>query len=109
SAGNSNLSLTEKFTAERFASEFSEEVGKSAAEFLSKGYVTECEFSDDRFDDDINRYFDMYLTAADEQGTALLSARIYRRYDGLVKPESVTIYRNGCTDELAQDLEHFFG
>lgn len=109
SADNRNMLLIEKFTAERFAPEFADEVGKSVADFFAKGYVTECEFSDDRYDDDINRYFHMYLTAADEQGTALLCARIYRRYDGLVKPESVTIYTNGCTDELAQDLEHFFG
>lgn len=109
SADNSDKSITEHFITERFAPEYAQEVGKSAAEFLAKGYETECAFSDDRYDDDINRYFDMYLTAADEQGTALLCARIYRRYDGLLKPETVTVYRNGCTDELAQGLEHFFG
>lgn len=108
SADNSDLSLTEHFITKRFAPEYAEEVGKSAAEFFAKGYETECVFSDDRYDD-INRYFEMYLTAADEQGTALLTARIYRRYDGLVKPETVTVYRNGCTEELAYSLEHFFG
>ena len=83
--------------------------GKINEKFFARGYETECAFSDDRYDDDINRYFDMCLTAADEQGTALLTARIYRRYDGLVKPETVTVYRNGCTEELAHSLEHFFG
>lgn len=101
-----NLGL---MTAIKFAPEYQEEVKQAISEFFAKGYVTECSFGEDRYDKNLNRYFDMYLTAKDGQGTALLTARIYRRYDGLVKPESVTVFRNGCSVEMAQSLESFFG
>ncbi|MGN0650743.1 MAG: zf-HC2 domain-containing protein [Oscillospiraceae bacterium] len=96
-------------TAIRFAPEYQEEVKQAISEFFAKGYVTECTFSEDRYDENLNRYFDMYLTARDGQGTALLTARIYRRYDGLVKPESVTVFKDACSDELALSLERFWG
>ncbi|MGN1422275.1 MAG: zf-HC2 domain-containing protein [Oscillospiraceae bacterium] len=101
-----NLGL---MTAIKFAPEFQEEVKQAVPEFFANNYVTECSFTEDRYDENLDRYFIMYLTAKDEQGTALLTARIYRRYDGLVKPEAVTVYRNGCSDKLALSLEHFFG
>lgn len=96
-------------TAIRFAPEYQEELKQAISEFFAKGYITECSFSEDRYDENLSRYFDMYLTARDGQGTALLTTRIYRRYDGLVKPESVTIFRDACSDELALNLEHFLG
>lgn len=93
-----------------FAPEYKDTVRAAVTAFYEKGYaVTDCIFTADDYDDEINRYFDMYLTAADEQGTAVMTARIYRGYDGFIKPETITVYRNGCTDELAESLEHFFG
>lgn len=94
----------------KFAPEYKEAVRAAATDFYEKGYaVTGCVFTEDDYDEDIVRYFDMYLTAQDEQGAAVMKARIYRGYDGFIKPDSITVYRNGCSDELAQSLENFFG
>lgn len=94
----------------KFAPEYKEAVETSVTEFYKTGCaVTDCVFTEDDYDENINRYFDMYLTAEDEQGTAVMTARVYRGYDGFIKPDSVTVFRNGCSDELAESLEHFFG
>lgn len=103
------LQITADLISNRFAPAYSEEMKQSATEFFGKGYTTECVLGEDRYDEELNRYFDMYLTAEDGQGTALLTARIYRGYDGFIKPDSVSVYRNGCSEELARSLENFFG
>ena len=94
----------------KFAPEYKEAVETSVTKFYKTGCaVTDCVFTEDDYDENINRYFDMYLTAEDEQGTAVMTARVYRGYDGFIKPDSVTVFRNGCSDELAESLELFFG
>lgn len=103
------LQITADLISNRFAPAYSDEMKQSATEFFGKGYTTECVLGEDRYDEELNRYFDMYLTAEDGQGTALLTARIYRGYDGFIKPDSVSVYRNGCSEELARSLENFFG
>lgn len=101
-----NLGL---MTSLKFAPEYQEEVKQAVSEFFTKHYITECTFSEDRYDENNNRYFDMYLTARDGQGAALMTTRIYRRYDGLVKPDSVIIFKDACSDELVLSLEEFWG
>lgn len=85
--------------------------GKNA--FSETGFdIINVYFSNYRFDELENMlYYDMTMRAEDEKGTAVMAFRIYYDYMGLYPPEKddITVFTNGCTDELEQALYNFFG
>ena len=85
----------------------------SIKSFLGKGYCTTyCTISAPRYDAERHMlYYEMTLTGRDTRGTAILAGRMYFDHTGYIppQPEDVTVYRNGCTDGLAEALLHFFG
>lgn len=107
---NDEIERRASFISHFFAKEYWDDIADAFAEFLGMGYkISSCTLGEDMYDDSFNRYFDLWLTAQDESGSAVLCTRIYRGVDGLIKPDKTDVYRNGCSDELAQSLSRLFG
>lgn len=81
--------------------------------FYDKGYsITDALMSDLFYDPDRDMlYLNMRLTAEDSRGSAELHTRVYRDYMGYYAPDPADceVFRNGCTDGLAEALAHYFG
>lgn len=109
SAGNPSNSIY----VSRFQAEYREQVGGGRTTFHESGFtITDVYFSYPRFDSkkDMN-YYDLTIEAEDSKGTAVMTARIYYDYMGLIPPEkdSIKIYSDNCTPELEKALYNFFG
>ncbi len=97
---------------ERFAAAYHTQVEESITAFYRKGYLVEDCVLNLRYDDEKQMlYHETVLIASDAQGTAIMNTRLYSTYEGLIPPEEdmTTIYRDGCSDALAEDLAHLFG
>lgn len=97
---------------ERFQAKYHEQVTESLTAFYEKGYLIEDCVLDLRYDEERKMlYNDMTLIAKDTQGTAIMKTRLYTTYEGLIPPteDDITIYTDGCTEELAEDFAKLFG
>ena len=97
---------------ERFQTKYHEQVTESLTAFYEKGYLIEDCVLDLRYDKERKMlYNDMTLIAKDAQGTAIMKTRLYTTYEGLIPPteDDITIYTDGCTEELAEDFAKIFG
>ena len=97
---------------ERFQTKYHEQVTESLTAFYEKGYLIEDCVLDLRYDEERKMlYNDMTLIAKDTQGTAIMKTRLYTTYEGLIPPteDDITIYTDGCTEELAEDFAKLFG
>ena len=73
--------------------------------------VTDCTFSELRWDDDRKTlYLMMTLTAKDSEGSAVMTVRIDNGADGWVVPEpgAGEVWEKDCTPALTAALQHFF-
>lgn len=96
----------------RFQPQYHEQVTESLTAFYEKGYLIEDCVLDLRYDKERKMlYNDMTLIAKDTQGTAIMKTRLYTTYEGLIPPteDDITIYTDGCTEELAEDFAKLFG
>ncbi len=103
--------LMESLSA-RFQPQYREQVTESVTAFHGKDYGIEDCVLDLRYDEERKMlYNDMTLIAKDTQGTAIMKTRLYTTYEGLIPPteDDITIYQDGCTDALAEDLAKIFG
>lgn len=97
---------------ERFQDAYDERLNKSMTAFYQKDYLVEDCILTLRYDEEKQMlYHEAVLIAGDAQGTAIMKTRFYSTYEGLIPPEEemITIYSDGCTEELAEDLAHLFG
>lgn len=97
---------------ERFAKSYHTQVEGSVRAFYRMGYLVDNCILTLRYDEEKQTlYHDMVLIAKDTEGTAIMRTRLYSTYEGLIPPEEemTTIYTDGCTDALAEDLAHLFG
>ncbi len=97
---------------ERFDGSYHTQVEESVAAFYRKGYLVENCVLNLRYDEEKQMlYHEAMLTAKDAQGAAVMQTRLYSTYEGLIPPEEgmTTIYQDGCTEALAEDLAHLFG
>ncbi|MBQ8010102.1 MAG: zf-HC2 domain-containing protein [Oscillospiraceae bacterium] len=98
---------------ERFEESHHEQIETSLKAFYQRGYqISQCSLSKLCYDKERNMlFYDIFVTAKDTQGTAILHTRLYSTYEGLIPPEEdmITIHTNGCTDALAADLAKLFG
>ena len=80
--------------------------------FYQNGYlIKKCSLSEVEFDHDTKSlFYSIYITAADDQGTALLTARIPFTVNGLCPqdPAQNKVYPDGCSEALADDLRNLF-
>lgn len=98
------------FFSSYFASDYSEQLKAAFAEFYKKGFtVTECTIGHDIYDEECNRYSNIWITVNDGVGTAVYKAKIYRECEGLLPPCDVEVYSDGCTAELTESLAKMFG
>lgn len=106
------LSDATYLVVERFQPQYHEQVTESLTAFYEKGYLIENCVLDLRYDKEKNMlYHDITLIGKDSQGTAVMRTKLYTTYEGLIPPsaEDITIYKDGCTDALAEDLARIFG
>ncbi len=97
---------------ERFQDAYDEQINKSMTAFYQKDYLVEDCMLTLRFDEEEQMlYYETVLVTEDAEGTAIMKTRLYQTYEGLIPPEEdmITIYQDGCTEELAVDLANFFG
>jgi len=99
-----------QFLSHFFAADYWEQISAGFAEFLAKGYtVDDCDISTEIYDAEYNHFSNIWIKARDGSGTAIYKGRIYRDIKGLKPPCDIEIYRDGCTDELAESLAKMFG
>ena len=96
-----------------FASEDRDYIIQSMVAFFEKGYkILTCTVSDPCYDPDRQMlYYNFAVTAVDTdgQGLAVLQARMFYDYRGIYQPEVYSVAPNGCSAELINDMQHFFG
>lgn len=96
-----------------FVPEHKDTAKQSFAAFLEKGYtITNCICSDPHFDEEKGMlYYEFSVNAEDAQGSAILQTRIYMDYRGLYPPAETdsSVFKDGCSEELAKELRHIFG
>ncbi|MBR6617107.1 MAG: zf-HC2 domain-containing protein [Oscillospiraceae bacterium] len=101
-----------KELVDRFQPDCHEKLEKSFTEFYHKEYLVEDCILTLRFDDEKQMlYHEAILIASDAQGTAIMKTRLYTTYEGLIPPteDDITIYTDGCTEELAENFAKIFG
>ncbi len=97
---------------DRFQEQYHKRIEKSITQFYMKDYLVEDCILTMRYDEEKQMlYHEAVLIASDAQGTAIMKTRLYSTYEGLIPPEDdmTTIYQDGCTDALAEDLAKLFG
>lgn len=94
----------------RFAPDCAERIAAQCRDFYLKGYTIRiCDLSDVQYDKEQHRLcYRLYLTASDGQGTAMLCAEMPFDHEGLHPQTHAAVYRAGCTDALADDLQALF-
>ncbi|MGN0678789.1 MAG: zf-HC2 domain-containing protein [Oscillospiraceae bacterium] len=98
------------FLSRFFSVNYWEELSVPLNEFYKKGFtITDCTVGHDLYDEEYNRYSNIWITANDGVGTAVYKAKIYRECEGLMPPCDVEVYSDGCTDELTESLAKMFG
>ncbi len=98
------------FITHFFAMECWDEMSAALTEFFEKGYtITDCTISRDIYDAEYNHFSNIWIKARDDSGTAIFKGKIYSDITGLKPPCDIEIYRDGCTDELAESLAKMFG
>lgn len=102
------------FISNSFDAKCRDTISAALSEFYKKGVkngytITDCTIGDDMFDEEFNRYFNIWITARDGSGTAVYKGRVYRQWEGFLPPQEVTVYSDGCTDELTESLAKMFG
>lgn len=98
------------FLSRFFSVNYWEELSVPLNEFYKKGFtITDCTVGNDLYDEEFNRYSNIWITADDGVGTAVYKAKIYRECEGLMPPCDVEVYSDGCTAELAESLAKMFG
>ncbi len=98
------------FITHFFAMDHWDEMSAALTDFYNKGYtITDCTISRDIYDEEYDRYSNIWITARDGSGTAVFKGRIYRDIKGFKPPCDIEIYADGCTDELAESLAKMFG
>lgn len=99
-----------RFFSRYFSVNYREELSAALNEFYKKGFtITDCTVGHDIYDEEYNRYSNIWITASDGVGTAVYKAKIYRECEGLMPPCDVEVYSDGCTDELTESLAKMFG
>ena len=80
--------------------------------FFEKGYdVVSCEIGDMRYDEEKKMlYNELFITAEDGEGSAVMQTRLYKNIHGFILPEklNVKVYSRDCTDELVKDMKNMF-
>lgn len=101
------------YLGQYFVPEDSDHIIKSMTTFFEKGYkVLNCTVSDPCYDPDRQMlYYNIAVTAIDTDGhgLAVLQARMFYDYRGIYQPEVYSVAPNGCSAELINDIQHFFG
>lgn len=99
-----------RFLSHHFSVNYWEELSVPLNEFYKKGFtITDCTIGHDIYDEEYNRYSNIWITASDGVGTAVFKAKIYRECEGLLPPCDVEVYSDGCTAELTESLAKMFG
>ena len=101
------------YIGQYFAPEDRDHIVQSMVAFLEKGYkILNCTVSDPCYEPDRQMlYYNVAVTAADTDGhgLAVLQARMFYDYRGIYQPEVYSVAPNGCSAELINDIQHFFG
>ncbi len=98
------------FLSRFFAEDHWEQISAGFAEFLAKGYtVADCDISTEIYDENYDHFCNIWIKAQDGSGTAIFKGKIYSDIKGMKPPCDIEIYRDGCTDELAESLAKMFG
>lgn len=100
----------ELMTRNRFTPDCADRIAKQCRAFFEKGYIVQnCDLSEVHYDEETRTlYYRLYVTASDGDGTAALCAKLPFTYEGLHAQSEVSVYRSGCGDALAKDLENLF-
>lgn len=95
-----------------FAPDYQAQLTESFTAFYGQDYIiTEMDISDLHYDAErVQFYYEVTFKAEDSQGSAVLKTRLTESPDRLIPPdlEMCAVYTDGCTDELADALLHFF-
>ena len=100
------------YLGQYFVPEDRDHIVQSMVAFFEKGYsVVKCTtVSDPCYEPDRGMmYYNIAFTAADSSGLAVLQERMFYDYRGIYQPEVYSVAPNGCSDELINDIQHFFG
>lgn len=100
------------YLGQYFVPEDRDHIIQSMVAFFKKGYsVVKCTtVSNPCYEPDRGMmYYNIALTAADSSGLAVLQARMFYDYRGIYQPEVYSVAPNGCSAELINDIQHFFG
>ncbi|MBP0973429.1 MAG: zf-HC2 domain-containing protein [Oscillospiraceae bacterium] len=94
----------------RFSQDCAEQIAGQLQSFYEKGYtVPVCNLSEVQYDKETHElYYWIHVTASDSEGTAMLCSKMPFTYEGLHPQTEVCVYRDGCGEELAADLETLF-
>lgn len=95
-----------------FAPDYQAQLIESFTAFYGQDHIiTEMDISDLHYDAErVQFYYEVTFKAEDSQGGAVLKTRLTESPDMLIPPdlEMCSVYTDGCTDELADALLHFF-
>lgn len=100
------------FLTGHFTPEWHDRIEEQMVAFYLRGYcITKFDIASVLYDAETEAlYHDVTVIAEDGQGSAILLTRFYTSADGLTPaPDMNRTYTDGCTDELAGDLEGLFG
>ncbi len=98
------------FLSRFFAEDHREQISAGFVEFFAKGYtVADCDISTEIYDENYDHFSNIWIKAQDGSGTAIFKGKIYSDIKGMKPPCDIEIYRDGCTDELAESLAKMFG
>lgn len=95
----------------RFHEEYRKTIRQHITDYFEAGYISpEFSLSTPRYDTAKEQFYYVFtLTGQDAEGTALMTGHIYYDYKGMLPPEDVTIYPDGCTPALTDAMLHLFG
>ncbi|MGN0576882.1 MAG: zf-HC2 domain-containing protein [Ruminococcus sp.] len=110
---NSKAASVSKITSRRFQNEDQAKVKQNILDFYQQGYIIDDVFFSECFFDSERKQFytNVSMTACDDKGTAVLTARMYYDKNGLFPPEDefLKVYCDNCSSDLVKCLSAFWG
>lgn len=102
------------FMCNWFAKEYQEQVNSGMLAYYKDSGFRFDKFinSEIRYDKEKKMFYnDFMFEGCDDKGRAVMTAKVYSTPEGLVPPvkEDIDIIPDGCSDELVEALEKFFG